>query len=102
MQIAGAMAGRRPKKPKTSCEGLILKPLRIPDEPPPSVAEAEVVRHAVGATGEDEDMGLRFISFRDGRLDRLGRFLESLSASAVKRCLLDLSAHSRSTRQPRV
>lgn len=49
----------------------------FPGNPTPFVAEAEVVRHVVGATGENEGMGLRFISFRDGRLDRLSHFLES-------------------------
>lgn len=47
-------------------------------DPNPFEAEAEVVRHATGATGEVQGMGLRFVSFRDGHLGRLGRFLESL------------------------
>ena len=49
----------------------------FPDNQTPFVAEAEVVRHVVGAPGEDKGMGLRFISFRDGRLDRLSQYLES-------------------------
>ena len=52
----------------------------FPDDRTPFVAEAEVVRHAVDATGEPQGIGLRFISFQDGRLDRLSRFLESMYA----------------------
>jgi c-di-GMP-binding flagellar brake protein YcgR len=52
----------------------------FPGDRSPFVAEAEVVRHAVDATGENEGMGLRFISFRDGNLNRLGRYLESMYA----------------------
>ncbi len=50
----------------------------LPGTQGPFVAEAEVVRHVVGAAGENDGMGLRFISFRDGRLDRLSQYLESL------------------------
>jgi hypothetical protein len=52
----------------------------IPGDRTPFVAQAEVVRHALDAAGETEGMGLRFISFRDGSLDRLSRFLESMYA----------------------
>jgi hypothetical protein len=44
----------------------------------PFLAEAEVVRHAIDATGENQGLGLRFISFHDGHIGRLSRFLESL------------------------
>jgi hypothetical protein len=46
----------------------------------PFVAEAEIVRHAVDSKGEVQGMGLRFISFQDGNLNRLSRFLELLYA----------------------
>lgn len=49
----------------------------FPGDQSPFVAEAEVVRHAAGPTGENQGMGLRFISFHDGHINRLGRFLES-------------------------
>jgi len=52
----------------------------LPDEGSPFVAEAEIVRHAVDSTGENQGMGLRFLSFQDGNLNRLSRFLESLYA----------------------
>ncbi len=52
----------------------------FPGEKNPFVAEAEVVRHAVGATRETQGMGLRFITFQDGHLGRLGQFLESMYA----------------------
>ncbi len=52
----------------------------FPGDQGPFVAEAEVVRHAVGATGGDQGMGLRFISFDDGHLGRLSQFLESMYA----------------------
>ena len=52
----------------------------LPDDRAPFVAEGEVVRHAVDPTGENQGMGLRFVSFRDGRLDRLSRYLQSLYA----------------------
>jgi hypothetical protein len=50
----------------------------IPGEQSPFVAQAEVVRHAIDASGDTEGMGLRFLSFRDESLDRLSRFLESM------------------------
>lgn len=49
----------------------------FPGDQIPFVAEAEVVRHAAGPTGENQGMGLRFITFQDGHINRLGRFLES-------------------------
>jgi len=49
----------------------------FPGDQSPFVAEAEVVRHAVGSTDETQGMGLRFLSFQDGNLNRLSRFLES-------------------------
>lgn len=52
----------------------------FPGDQTPFLAEAEVVRHAVGTSGEDQGMGLRFITFQDGHLGRLSRFLESLYA----------------------
>jgi len=52
----------------------------LPDDPSPFVAEAEIVRHAGGSTGENQGMGLRFTSFQDGHLNRLSRFLESMYA----------------------
>lgn len=52
----------------------------LPGDQSPFVAEAEVVRHASGETGEPPGMGLRFISFQDGHLGRLGHFLESMYA----------------------
>jgi len=52
----------------------------FPGDQTPFVVEAEVVRHATGTTGEATGMGLRFTSFRDGHIGRLGRFLESLYA----------------------
>ena len=52
----------------------------IPGDRSPFVAQAEVVRHALDASGDTEGMGLRFISFRDGSLDRLSGFLESMYA----------------------
>ncbi len=52
----------------------------FPDDRTPFVAEAEVARHEVGATAETQGMGLRFISFQDGHLARLSRFLESMYA----------------------
>lgn len=52
----------------------------FPGDQTPFEAEAEVVRHADDATGKNQGMGLRFISFRDGHLGRLSRFLESMYA----------------------
>lgn len=49
----------------------------FPGDQTPFVTEAEVVRHAVGSSGENQGMGLRFTSFKDGHLGRLSRFLES-------------------------
>lgn len=48
------------------------------DDQAPFVAQAEVVRHAVGPSGEAEGMGLRFLSFQDGNINRLSRFLEAM------------------------
>lgn len=56
----------------------------IPGDRTPFVAQAEIVRHALGASGDIEGMGLRFISFRDGSLDRLSEFLESMYAEAAE------------------
>jgi hypothetical protein len=77
LSTSGFFAITNPIAPVGSCVTAIFN---LPDEQTPFVAEAEVVRHAAGATAESEGMGLRFVSFRDGRLDRLGRFLESLYA----------------------
>jgi hypothetical protein len=52
----------------------------FPGDQTPFVAEAEVARHADGATGKNRGMGLRFISFHDGHFGRLSRFLESMYA----------------------
>jgi PilZ domain len=52
----------------------------FPGDKSPFVAEAEVVRHAVGSTDEPQGMGLRFMSFQDGHINRLSRVLESLYA----------------------
>ncbi|MCU0305946.1 MAG: PilZ domain-containing protein [Thermoanaerobaculales bacterium] len=52
----------------------------FPGDQSPFVADAEVVRHAVGETGRPEGMGLRFTAFHDGHLGRLGLYLESVYA----------------------
>ncbi len=52
----------------------------FPGDRSPFVADAEIVRHAGASTGETRGMGLRFTSFEDGNLNRLGRFLEILYA----------------------
>lgn len=57
----------------------------IPGDRSPFVAQAEVVRHALDASGDTEGMGLRFISFRDGSLERLSGFLESMYAETSER-----------------
>jgi hypothetical protein len=52
----------------------------FPGDQAPFVADAEVVRHALDATGAAQGMGLRFVSFKDGHIGRLSQYLESFYA----------------------
>lgn len=74
LSTSGFLAITNRLAPVGSC---VTASFNLPGNQASFVAEAEVVRHVVGASGENEGMGLRFVSFRDGRLDRLSRFLES-------------------------